>query len=150
MPQAILLADVDDLGAKGDVIVVSKGYMRNYLAPRGLAREASDTAIAEARRRAEEEDRIRRDAEARAGEYAALLSKTVLTIARQAGEDGRLFGSVTGADVADAIRDARGIKVEKRKVRLDNPIKEIGTHMVEVEIAGGHVAAVKTMVVAEN
>lgn len=150
MPQAILLADVEELGAKGDVIVVSKGYMRNYLAPRGLAREASDAAIAEARRRHEEEERMRRDAEARAGEYAALLSKTVLTIARQAGEDGRLFGSVTGSDVADAIKDARGIKIDKRKVRLDTPIKEIGTHMVEVEIAGGNVASVKTMVVAEG
>jgi large subunit ribosomal protein L9 len=86
----------------------------------------------------------------RADEYAALLSKTVLTIARQAGEDGRLFGSVTGADVADAIRDARGLKVDKRKVRLESPIKEIGTHMVEVEIAGGNVASVKTMVVASS
>lgn len=150
MPQAILLDKVADLGEKGDVVVVSKGYMRNYLAPRGLAREASDAAIAEARRRAEEEERARRDAIERADEYAALLSKTVLTISRQAGEDGRLFGSVTGADVADAIRDARGIKVDKRKVRLETPIKEIGTHMVEVEIAGGNVASVKTMVVAAS
>jgi len=150
MPQAILLDKVADLGEKGDVVVVSKGYMRNYLAPRGLAREASDAAIAEAKRRAEEEERARRDAIERADEYAALLSKTVLTIARQAGEDGRLFGSVTGADVADAIRDARGIKIDKRKVRLESPIKEIGTHMVEVEIAGGNVASVKTMVVASS
>ena len=150
MPQAILLDKVADLGEKGDVVVVSKGFMRNYLAPRGLAREASDAAIAEAKRRAEEEERARRDAIERADEYAALLSKTVLTIARQAGEDGRLFGSVTGADVADAIRDARGIKVDKRKVRLESPIKEIGTHMVEVEIAGGNVASVKTMVVASS
>ncbi len=150
MPQAILLDKVADLGDKGDVVVVSKGYMRNYLAPRGLAREASDAAIAEAKRRAEEEERSRRDAIERADEYAALLSKTVLTIARQAGEDGRLFGSVTGADVAEAIRDARGIKVDKRKVRLEAPIKEVGTHMVEVEIAGGNVASVKTMVVAAS
>jgi large subunit ribosomal protein L9 len=150
MPQAILLEDVAELGAKGDVVVVSKGYMRNYLAPRKLAREAADSVIEEAQRRAEEEEKMRRDTEAKAGEYAALLSKTVLTIARKAGEDGRLFGSVTGADVADAIRDARGIKVDKRKVNLENPIKEIGTHMVEVEIAGGHKATVKTMIVAEG
>ena len=150
MPQAILLDNVPDLGEKGDVVLVSKGYMRNYLGPRGLAREASDAAIAEARRRAEEEEAARRDAIARSSEYTALLSKTVLTISRQAGEDGRLFGSVTGADVADAIRDARGIKVDKRKVRLDVPIKEIGTHMVEVEIAGGNVASVKTMIVAAS
>lgn len=150
MPQAILLENVAELGEKGDVVVVSKGFMRNYLGPRGLAREASDAAIAEAKRRMEEEEAMRREAESRAGEYAALLSKTVLTISRQAGEDGRLFGSVTAADVAEAIKDARGIKVDKRKVRLDEPIKAIGTHMVEVEIAGGNKAAVKTMVVAES
>jgi large subunit ribosomal protein L9 len=99
-----------------------------------------------------ENERLKKSggSEAKAGEYAALLAKTVLTIARKAGEDGRLFGSVTGADVADAIRDARGIKVDKRKVNLENPIKEIGTHMVEVEIAGGHKATVKTMIVAEG
>ena len=150
MPQAILLEDVAELGAKGDVVVVSKGYMRNYLAPRKLAREAADSVIEEAQRRAEEEEKMRRDTEAKAGEYAALLAKTVLTISRKAGEDGRLFGSVTGSDVADAIRDARGIKVDKRKVNLENPIKEIGTHMIEVEIAGGHKATVKTMIVAEG
>ena len=150
MPQAILLSDVNELGTKGDVVVVSKGYMRNFLAPRGLAREASDAAIAEARRRAEAEEAARREAESRADEYAALLSKTVLTISRQAGEDGRLYGSVTGADVAEAIREARGIKVDKRKVHLDEPIKAVGTHMVEVEIAGGHKASVKTMIVAES
>jgi large subunit ribosomal protein L9 len=150
MPQAILLESVETLGEKGDVVVVSKGYMRNFLAPRGLAREASDSAIAEARRRALEEETARREAESKAGEYAALLSKTVLTIARQAGEDGRLFGSVTSADVADAIREARGIKVDKRKIDLETPIKEIGTHMVSLEIAGGHRATVKTMVVAES
>ena len=150
MPQAILLADVPELGAKGDVVVVSKGYMRNYLGPRKLAHEASDQVIEEARRRAEEDERMRRETEAKAGEYAALLAKTVLTITRKAGEDGRLFGSVTAADVSDAIRDARGIKVDKRKISLENPIKEIGTHMIEVEIAGGHRASVKTMVVAEG
>jgi large subunit ribosomal protein L9 len=150
MPQAILLGDVEELGTKGDVVVVSKGYMRNFLAPRGLAREASDAAIEEAKLRAAEEDRVRRESVERAGEHAALLSKTVLTIPRKAGDDGRLFGSVTAADIAEAIREARSIKVDKRKIRLDDPIKEIGTHMVEVEIPGDRVAAVKTMVVAES
>ena len=150
MPQAILLGDVEELGAKGDVVVVSKGYMRNVLAPRGLAREASDAAIEEAKLRAAEEDRVRRESVERAGEHAALLSKTVLTIPRKAGDDGRLFGSVTAADIAEAIREALSLKVDKRKIRLDDPIQEIGTHMVEVEIPGDRVAAVKTMVVAES
>ncbi|MCX6389337.1 MAG: 50S ribosomal protein L9 [Actinomycetes bacterium] len=150
MPQAILLKDVETLGEKGDVVIVSKGYMRNFLAPRNLAREATDAAIEESKRRAIEQEREQRESIERAGEHAALLSKTVLTIPRKAGDDGRLFGSVTSADVAEAIREARGIKVDKRKIRLEDPIKEIGTHMVEVEIPGGKIAAVKTMIVAES
>ena len=150
MPQAILLKDVETLGEKGDVVIVSKGYMRNFLAPRNLAREATDAAIEESKRRAIEQEREQRESIERAGEHAALLSKTVLTIPRKAGDDGRLFGSVTSADVAEAIREARGIKVDKRKIRLEDPIKEIGTHMVEVEIPSGKIAAVKTMIVAES
>jgi large subunit ribosomal protein L9 len=72
----------------------------------------------------------------------------VLTIPQQAGEDGRLFGSVTAQDIVDAIRDARGIRVDRRKVRLDDPIRHVGTHMVDVEVADQVTATVKTMVVA--
>ena len=71
----------------------------------------------------------------------------MLTIAQQAGDDGRLFGSVTAQDIADAIREARGIKIDRRKVQLDEPIKNVGTHMVVVEVADGVTATVKTMVV---
>ena len=84
----------------------------------------------------------------RARENAELLGKTVLTIPQQAGDDGRLFGSVTSQDIVDAIRDARGISIDKRKVLLDDPIKSVGTHMVTVEVADGVTATVKTMVVA--
>ncbi|MGH2844270.1 MAG: 50S ribosomal protein L9, partial [Solirubrobacteraceae bacterium] len=72
----------------------------------------------------------------------------VLTIPQRAGDDGRLFGSVTAQDIADAIRDARGMKVDKRKVQLEDPIKTVGTHMVAVEVAEGLTATVKTIVVA--
>ena len=78
----------------------------------------------------------------------ALLGQTVLTIPQQAGDDGRLFGSVTTQDIADAIRDARGIKVDERKIQLDEPIRNVGTYMVVVEVAEGVTATVKTMVVA--
>jgi large subunit ribosomal protein L9 len=72
----------------------------------------------------------------------------VLTISQQAGEDGRLFGSVTPQDIADAIRDARGIRIDRRKVHLEDPIRNVGTYMVVVEVADDVTAAVKTMVVA--
>jgi large subunit ribosomal protein L9 len=150
MPEAILLQDVDDLGEKGAVVDVSKGYLRNYLVPRKLAEPATKGAIEAARRRQEAAERALAEAAARAGESAALLSKTVLTIPHQAGDDGRLFGSVTAQDIADAIRDARGIRVDKRKVHLEDPIKTIGTHMVTVEVGDGATATVKTMVVEQK
>jgi large subunit ribosomal protein L9 len=147
MPEAILLKDVDGVGEKGTVVDVSKGYLRNFLIPRKLAQPATGAAVDAARRKAEAEERAVRDAETRAHEYADLLNRTVLTISQQAGEDGRLFGSVTNQDIADAIREARDIRVDKRKVHLEDPIKHVGTYMVVVEIADGVTATIKTMVV---
>jgi large subunit ribosomal protein L9 len=146
--QAILLQPVETLGEPGDVIHVSPGYLRNYLAPRRLAQPATASGIAEAQRRAEAAEQARREAAERAEEHATLLTRTVLTIPRPAGDDGRLFGSVTAKDVVDAVQQARGIAVERRKVRLEEPIKTTGTHMVTVELHGGVTADVKTIVTA--
>ena len=148
MPQAILLKDVESLGERGSVVDVSPGYLRNYLVPRKLAEPATSASIQAATKRQEAADAAKRDAEERAQESANLLGRTVLTIPQQAGEDGRLFGSVTPQDIADAIRDARGIKVDRRKIHLADPIRNTGTYMVVVEVADGVTAAVKTMVVA--
>ena len=149
MAQAILLQPVETLGERGDVIDVSPGYLRNYLVPRSLAQPATKASIAESERRAEAAERAAREQAERADEHAALLTKTVLTIPQPAGDDGRLFGSVTPKDVADAIEAARGIRIERRKVRLEQPIKSTGTHMVTVELHGGVTADVKTIVTAE-
>jgi len=149
MAQAILLKPVEALGERGDVIDVSPGYLRNYLVPRSLAQPATKASIAESERRAEAAERAAREQAERADEHAALLTKTVLTIPQPAGDDGRLFGSVTPKDVADAIEQARGIRIERRKVRLEQPIKSTGTHMVTVELPGGLTADVKTIVTAE-
>ena len=147
MPQAILLQDVEQLGERGAVVDVAPGYLRNYLIPRKLAQPATNAAIEAARSRMEAAERAAQEAEARAEENAALLTKTVLTISAQAGEDGRLFGSVTSQDIVDAIREARGIRVDRRKVHLEDPIRHVGTHMVVIEVADGVTATVKTMVV---
>jgi large subunit ribosomal protein L9 len=150
MPQAILTQDVESLGERGTVVDVSAGYLRNYLIPRKLAQPATKGALEAAQERRAAAERAERESKARSQENAALLSKTVLTIEQQAGDDGRLFGSVTAQDIADAIRDARGIKVDKRKVHLEEPIRHIGTHMVVVEIDDGVMATVKTMVVEQK
>jgi large subunit ribosomal protein L9 len=146
MAQAILLKDHEQLGERGDVIDVSPGYLRNFLVPRKLAQPATAGAIAESQRRREAAERAAAQAAERAEETAALLRKTVLTISHQAGDDGRLFGSVTQQEIADAIRQARGVKLDKRAVRLDEPIRTTGTHMVTVEVNDGVTAEIKTIV----
>ena len=150
MAQAILLHDVDTLGERGDVIDVSSGYLRNYLAPRKLAEIATPGAMAAAKQRIETAEREAREKVERAEENAALLRKTVLTISQQSGDDGRLFGSVTTQEIAKAIKQARGIKVDKRNIYIDEPIKFTGTHMVRVEVNDGVFADVKTIVVGQQ
>jgi large subunit ribosomal protein L9 len=150
MPTAILLEDVESLGEAGAVVDVSAGYLRNYLVPRKLAEPATTSSIKLAQKRREDAERAEREAEERQRENAAVLGRTVLTIPQQAGDDGRLFGSVTTQDIADAIRDARGIRVDRRKIHLEEPIRHVGTYMVVVEVADEVMATIKTMVVAAS
>jgi large subunit ribosomal protein L9 len=150
MAQAILLRDVETLGERGAVVDVSPGYLRNYLVPRKLAQPATDASIAEADRRVEAAERAATEAAGRAEETAGLLRKTVLTISHQAGDDGRLFGSVTSQEIADAVRQARGLKLDKRRIQLDEPIRTTGTHMVTVEVADGVTAEIKTIVTPQG
>jgi large subunit ribosomal protein L9 len=150
MPQAILLQDVENVGARGTVVDVSKGYLRNYLIPRKLAQPATKSSIAAAERHQKTLDRAAAEATQRAEESAEQLNKTVLTIAHQAGDDGRLFGSVTSQDIVDAIKEARGITIDRRKVNLEEPIRTVGTRMIEVEVEDGVIATVKTMVVEQK
>jgi large subunit ribosomal protein L9 len=148
MAQAILTQNVDTLGEKGDVVDVSPGYLRNFLVPRKLAQPATAGSIAEAERRKDAAEKAVRELADKAQENAALLSKTVLTITHPAGDDGRLFGSVTAQEIVDAIRQARGLRLDRRKVQLDEPIKQTGSHMVKVEVHDGVTATVKTIVTA--
>ncbi len=149
MTQAILLKDVDNLGRAGEAIDVSPGYLRNYLLPRKLAQPATDRALEEARRRREAAERAAREAAERAEETTALLSKTVLTIQHRAGEDGKLYGSVTSKEIAEAIAEARGLRIDRKKIRLEDPIREVGTYMVEVEV-GDAMARIKTIVAEQK
>ena len=146
MPEAILLKDLEGVGERGEVIDVSKGYLRNFLIPRKLAQPATKGAVQAAQRKAQAETRAKEQAVTRSQEHADLLNRTVLTISQQAGEDGRLFGSVTTQDIAEAIRDARGITVDRRKVHLEEPIRHVGTYMVVVEVDDGVTSTVKTIV----
>jgi large subunit ribosomal protein L9 len=149
--EVILLQDVDKLGQKGEVATVSEGYARNYLLPRKLAESATPGRIAAVRKMMDEKvAAVRREAE-RADETRDMLSKTVLTIPAAVGAAGeKLFGSVTNQDVADAIWAARKIRVDKRMIDLEDPIKTVGTFMVKVHVHNSEPAEVKVMVVPEE
>ncbi len=150
MAQAILLEDVEALGARGQAIDVAPGYLRNYLIPRKLAQPATAGALEEAQRRLEVTERAEAARAEREAEAAGLLGKTVLTIHQRAGEDGKLFGSVGAKEIAEALRDARDLRIEKKRIRLEQPLRELGTFMVEIELADGTVAAVKTIISEEK
>ena len=145
--QVILKQDVDKIGRRGDIIDVSRGYVRNFLVPRGLAEMATPGKLEEVRREMEEvEERDRRMAE-RASEVAAILNKSVITIEARTGEDERLFGSVTASNIASAIEKARDVRIDRRRIKLDEPIKALGTHQVPVQVHGDVEASVKVIVV---
>ncbi|MGB7684269.1 MAG: 50S ribosomal protein L9 [Solirubrobacterales bacterium] len=150
MAQAILLEDVDALGERGQAIDVAPGYLRNYLIPRKLAQPATAGALAEAQRRLEAAEKAEKARVERETEAAGLLSKTVLTIHQRADEGGHLFGSVGAKEIVDALREARDLRIDKRKVKLDQPLREIGTFMVEIELADGSTASVKTIIAEEK
>ena len=146
MPQVILLQDVENVGAKGTVVEVSKGYLRNFLQPRKLAQPATKGLLDQAQAQARAAEAAAQQAEMAAQELAAILNRTVVTISQQAGDDGRLFGSVTPQDITDAIKAARNLEIDRRKVHLEEPIRSVGTYMVTIEVETGVQATVKTIV----
>ena len=145
--QVILKRDVDKIGRRGDIVDVSRGYVRNFLVPRNLAEVATPAKMEEAQREmAETAERDRRMAE-RAGEIAETLNKSVITIEARTGEDERIFGSITPANIAQAIERARGLRIDRRRIRLEEPIRSLGTHQIPVQVHGDVEASVKVIVV---
>jgi large subunit ribosomal protein L9 len=132
--KVILQQSVEKLGDPGDVVDVAAGYARNYLVPRGLAVRAEKGALkhAENLKRAHTSRRSKERVEFEA--LAATLIASKVTIAARAGEEGKLFGSVTAADVAEAIAGQTGIRVDRKDVHLDEPIRSLGSHDVRVHL----------------
>ena len=146
----ILLQDVDKVGLRGEVVNVSRGYMRNYLAPRRLAERATPALVAELERR--DADRSKHEARSfeHAQEISETLAKTVLRFDVNAGPQGTLFGSVTATDVADELWRTRKVRVDRRKIDLPNPIKRIGRYEIPIELFQDVSIEVKTLVVPEG
>jgi large subunit ribosomal protein L9 len=130
----ILTRDVENLGEAGEVVEVADGYGNNFLMPRGLAMRASKGALADA----EAISRARRKREARtvaeAQERQAELERRPVTVHANAGEDGTLYGSIGTTAIANAVKDQLGIVIDRRKILLDKPLKELGEHQVGVRI----------------
>ena len=145
--QALLLQDVEKLGRKGDVVNVAPGYLRNYLAPRRLAMQANDGLVAQVQRQEDMRRRHEAQSDEQAREVAHTLNRTVLTVKARAGTEDRLYGSVTSTDIADAIWKARRLRVDRRKVELDKPIKALGSYKVAITVFNDVRATVKVMVV---
>jgi large subunit ribosomal protein L9 len=146
----ILLQDVDNVGLRGDVVSVARGFARNYLLPRKLAETATPARVAELERR--ETQRARHDARTieQAREIAARLEKTELRFDVKAGPTGALFGSVTTTDVADELWSKAKIRVDRRKIDLPEPLKRIGRYSVPVDVFQDVRVEVKTLVVPEG
>lgn len=146
--KVVLRDDVDNLGQKGDLVDVADGYARNYLVPRGLALKASagSQKQADAMRR-NREARQRRDREA-AQALAAQFEGRTISIKARAGGEGRLFGSVTAADIAEAVQKQTGADIDRRKLALDEPLKELGGVDLQVRLHPDVVATIHVEVEA--
>jgi len=145
----ILRKDVEKIGLRGDVVSVARGYARNFLFPRKLAEEATPARVAELHKR--EANRARHEAKT-AGEAQSIadtLAKTVLRFEVKAGPTGSLFGSVTPTDIADEIWRTRKVRVDRRKIGIEN-IKRIGRYDVPIDLFEGVRVEVKTLVAPEG
>jgi large subunit ribosomal protein L9 len=145
----VLREDVESLGRKGDLLDVADGYARNYLVPRGLAIKATKGVVAqsEAMRRNREAREVRDRAAAE--ELAGRLSVGPLTVTARAGEGGKLFGSVTAADIVAAVLERTGVELDRRTVQLDEPIRELGEVEVPVRLHADVVTSLTVAVVAQ-
>jgi large subunit ribosomal protein L9 len=148
--QIILLQDVEKLGLRGDVVDVARGYARNYLLPRRMAEVATKAKVAELQRR--EALRARHDAQTteQAKGIAATLERTELRFDVNAGPTGTLFGSVTPTDIADELWNTAKIRVDRRKIHLDEPIKRVGRYEVPIAVFEDVTATVRALVVPEG
>ena len=146
----VLRDDVDNLGKKGDLVDVADGYARNYLVPRGLALKASPGSQkqADAMRR-NREARERREREA-AEALAAQFEGRTITIKARAGGEGRLFGSVTAVDIAEAVESQTGAVIDRRRIDLDEPLKELGPAELKVRLHPEVTADLHVVVEATN
>ncbi len=146
--KVILVKDVKNVGKAGEIVNVSDGYGRNYLLPRGLAIEATESNIKVLNEKKKAEEKKRQQELEEAKEMAQKLSNLSLVLKVKAGENGKLFGSVTSKDVEEALKE-KGFDIDKKKISFDETVKTTGTYYVDIKLYQGVIAKVKVDVVAE-
>ncbi|AZR74268.1 50S ribosomal protein L9 [Anoxybacter fermentans] len=144
--KVILLKNVKGVGKEGEVVEVADGYGRNFLIPRGLAKEATEGNLADLKHKKKVEKKKQEKELKEAQDLKARMEKNVFEIKVKAGENGRLFGSVTSSDIAKALKK-EGFNVDKRKIELKENIKELGMHKVDVKLHREVTATLKVKVV---
>jgi large subunit ribosomal protein L9 len=145
----ILLKDVKGTGKAGEIVKVSDGYARNMLIPRGMAKEATDGNVRSLEKAKAVQAQKDADAKAAAEKLAEELKDKEIVIRTKGGEGGKLFGSITTKDIEAAVKDQLGVKIDKKKMQMESPIKHIGSHEVAVKLAGGVAAVIRVKVEAE-
>jgi len=148
--KVILLQDVKNLGKKNTLVNVSDGYARNYLIPRGLAVEATPSALNEMKMRENAEKTRKENELSSARKLADKLNGARITIATKAGENGKLFGSITTKDIADKIEQEHKVQVDRKKIVLPDAIKSIGDYDIELKLYTGVSATIKVQVVNQE
>lgn len=144
--QVILLEDVAGKGQKGDLIEVAAGYANNYLIPRGLAERATAQALSEYQSRVEAEERREEELREQAEKNHGVIHEKTVKLTAKAGEGGRLFGSITNTDIAEAIKDQLKVEIDRRRITLADDIKSYGTFPAEVNLMTGLNAVVYVQV----
>ncbi len=132
--KVILLENLIKLGEKGKVVEVSRGYAFNYLIPKGLAQLANSVSLKELREKEESEKRREEHLKKEAEEIAERLRGKEVTIKAKIGSEGKLFGSITSKDISEAIKNDLGIEVEKKKILLEEPIKQAGSYPIPIKL----------------
>jgi large subunit ribosomal protein L9 len=132
--KVILIKNVKKLGSEGDIVNVADGYARNYLFPKGLAEEATKTNIKKLKEYKKKEEKKAKNEKNDAEKLAQKLKEDKINITAKAGEKGKLFGSITNKDIAEIVEEKKKIKIDKRKIQLDDPIKDVGEHNIKIKL----------------
>jgi large subunit ribosomal protein L9 len=148
--EVLLLKDVEDLGEAGEIKRVADGYARNYLVPNGLVVRATPGAIRQAEKQRQAASRRQAKELSEAQALAQTLDGVSVTFQARAGESDRLYGSITNVNVAEALEEKLGQEVDRRKIDMEEPLKELGTHAITIRLAPGAEAKVTVVIEREE